>query len=305
MTNHAATAGSKCDGAISLEANCPQILWGIFTAILILMASPARAQDDNPQVHIVPVASFAQTEQPPAPGLEATRQEQQAATNDVKITVPAGTRFSLAVAQAISSKHTKPGDTVHLQFVFPVVVGSRMVIPPGTYVQGIVDEITRKDRRYEVLALKLRSANLIFSTGYTVSIPESVDIHPTYGALALPGSPYTTQPPVMAAAGTTTDFPVPHMPSFGKIIGITFGAVAAVAVVALVIHSNRDFYMEAGTPVEFAVNSPLVLEEGSVSAAIEQFSKVPPHIVRPARRMRTCWTTATDNYPSTPYPCPR
>jgi hypothetical protein len=305
MTNYAATAGSNHDGAISLEASCPGILWGIFAATLILMASPAIAQDDNPQVHIVPVASLTQTEQPAAPAFESTRQERQAPANDVRITVPAGTRFSLAVAQAISSKHTKPGDSVHLQFVFPVAVGSRVVIPPGTYVHGIVDEITRKDRRYEVLAMKLRSANLIFSTGYTVSIPESVDIHPTYGALALPDSPYTTRPPVMAAAGTTTDFPVPHMPSFGKIVGITFGAAAAVTVVALVIHSKRDFYMEAGTPVEFAINSPLVLDEGSVSAAVEQFSKVPPHIVRPARRMRTCWTTATDSYPSTPYPCPR
>jgi hypothetical protein len=305
MTNYAATAGSNRDGAISLEASRPGTLWGIFAATLILMASPATAQDDNPQVHIVPVASFGQTEQPSAPGLEATRQEQQAATNDVKITVPAGTRFSLAVAQAISSKHTKPGDSVNLQFVFPVAVGSRMVIPPGTYVQGIVDEVTRKDRHYEVLAMKLRSTNLIFSTGYTVSIPESVDVHPTYGALALPDSPYTTRPPVMAAAGTTTDFPVPHMPSFGKILGIMFGAAAAVTVVALVIHSNRDFYMEAGTPVELLINSPLVLDESSVSAAVQQSSKVPPRIVRPARRMRTCWTTATDDYPSTPYPCPR
>src|SRR5262249_32766276 len=181
----------------------------------------------NPQVHIVPASVVTETGQPSVPEQESSGQEQQAAASGAKITVPAGTRFSLAVAQAISSKHTKPGASINLQFVFPVVVGNRMVIPPGTYVQGIVDEITRKDRRYEVLAMKLRSANLISSTGYTVSIPESVDVPPTCGALALPDSPPTTRPPVMAAAGAPPDFPVPHMPSFGKIIGITFGAMAA------------------------------------------------------------------------------
>jgi hypothetical protein len=304
MTNHAGTAGASCDGGVFLQASCTAISWSLFAA-LILMTSSAMAQDDNPQVHIVPV-SFAVTEtaQPSASEVQSS-QEQQSAANDAKITVPAGTRFSLAVAQAISFKHTRPGDRINLQVIFPVAVGNRMVIPPGTYVQGIVDEITRKDRRYEVLAMKLRSANLIFSTGYTVLIPESVDVHPTYGRLAPPDSPNTTRPPVMAAVGGTPDFPVPHMPSFGKIVGIMVGAMAAVTVVALVIHSNRDVYMEAGTPVELLINSPLVLDESSVSAAVQQFSKVPPHIVRPSRRMRTCWTTATDNYPSTPYPCPR
>lgn len=303
MTNHAGTAGSR-DGAISLQASSTRIFWVLLAITLILVASPAMAQDDDPQVHIVP-ASVTETMQPFTSELQSSGQDQEAAANDDKITVPAGTRFSLALAQAISAKHTRPGASINLQFVFPVVVGNRMVIPPGTYVQGVVDEITRKDRRYEVLAMKLRSANLIFSTGYTVSIPESVDVHPTYGALALPDSPHTTPPPVMAAAGATPDFPAPHMPSFGKIVGITFGAAAAVTVVALVVHSNRDFFMEAGTPVEFLVNSPLVLDQSSVSAAVEQFSKMPPHIVRPPRRMRTCWTTETDNYPSTPYPCPR
>lgn len=303
MTN-TGTAGGKCDSAIFLQANCTGVFLGLFAA-LILMALPAVAQDDNPQVHIVPVSSITETAQPSALELKWNGQEQQPVANDAKITVPAGTRFSLAVAQAISSKHSQPGDSINLQFVFPVVVGNRMVIPPGTYVQGIVDEITRKDRRYEVLSMKLRSANLIFSTGYTVPIPESVDVRPTYGLLAPADSTHTTRTPVMAAAGTTPDFPVPHMPSFGKIVGITVGAMAAVTVVALIAHSHRDFFMEAGTPVELSINSPLVLDESSASAAVQQFANVPPHIVRPPRRMRTCWTTATDNYPSTPYPCPR
>src|SRR5262249_17070333 len=99
--------------------------------------------------------------------------------------------------------------------------------------------------------------------------------------------------------------PVPHMPSFGKIFGITVGVMAAVAVVALVVHSNRDFFMEAGTPVELTINSPVVLDDSGVTAAVQQFSKVPPQIVRAPRRMGTWWTTATDDYPSTPYPCPR
>jgi hypothetical protein len=274
---------------------------------IIFVAWPAAAQDDNPRVEIVPApAVLAQVTQPVHETQDS--QNQQPLPSDEKITVPAGTQLSLALVRSLSFKHTKPGDSVNLQFVFPVTSGNRMVIPPGTYVQGIIDQVTEHDRRYGLLAMRLRSAQVIFSTGYIVTISAPVDVHPTYGKLTAPDSPRTGQAPVMAAVGATptpTLPPLPHLgPSTGELIAIGVGLAAASTVTTLVVYYNRDFLMEAGTPVDITLSAPLELQASSVTAAVQQFSQAPPEIVPPSRRMRTCWTPGTPEYPSTPYPCP-
>jgi hypothetical protein len=53
------------------------------------------------------------------------------------ITVPEGTKIPLRLENAISTKSARPGDGVYLRTVFPVTVDNTMVIPVGTYVQGV------------------------------------------------------------------------------------------------------------------------------------------------------------------------
>ena len=68
-------------------------------------------------------------------------------------TVPAGTKFLLQLRSSINTKSAKPGDGVYLASTFPVVVGNRVMIPVGVYVQGVVDRVERaghvkgKDKR--------------------------------------------------------------------------------------------------------------------------------------------------------------
>jgi hypothetical protein len=280
--------------------------------LLLLSFIPGVAQDDDAQVHIVPVASLAapatQAAQPDASRDDSKSPEEQAAP-DEQITLPPGTRLSLALVRSLSLKHTKPGDNVNLQFIFPVTAGQRMVIPPGTYLQGAIDQVMERDRAYELMSLKLRSADVIFTTGYAVSIPGPLDVNPTYGKLARRHAPKTPgQVPVMAATGDPTLPPLPPLPhlgpSMGELIGIGLGVAAAAATVGFIAYHNRDFLMEAGTPVEITLSAPLVLDANQVNEAVRQFANAPPQIVPPPRKMRTCWTASTPDFPSTPYPCP-
>ncbi len=55
----------------------------------------------------------------------------------------------------------KPGRDVHLQITFPVTVGSQMPIPPGAYIQGVVEKVVKKDRRS--LQFTINSALYCFS----------------------------------------------------------------------------------------------------------------------------------------------
>ena len=64
----------------------------------------------------------------------------------LRVTVPAGTRIPLALKHAISTKSVRPGDPVYLQTTFPVAENNRILIPAGTYVQGVVDSVKRAGR---------------------------------------------------------------------------------------------------------------------------------------------------------------
>jgi type IV secretory pathway VirB10-like protein len=91
------------------------------------------------------------------------------------ITIPAGTKVPLVLKNAINTKHAQPGDNVYLQTSFPVTQDNRIVIPAGTYVQGIINRVRRPGRvkgRAEVL---MHFNRMIFPNGYTVSLPGSLD----------------------------------------------------------------------------------------------------------------------------------
>lgn len=95
-------------------------------------------------------AAIAQVPVPaPAPAGE------QAAESGLKQPEPAkpgmfvlepGTRIPLALINSVSTKHSAEGDRVYLETVFPVVVDGRVIVPPGSYVQGTITEIKRPGR---------------------------------------------------------------------------------------------------------------------------------------------------------------
>ena len=82
-----------------------------------------------------------------------------------EITVPAGTRIALRLTDPIDSMTAKTGDTVHARVAFPVAVGNTVAIPPETYVDGAIDDVTRRGRH---AGFRIHFKHLIFSNGYTV-----------------------------------------------------------------------------------------------------------------------------------------
>jgi hypothetical protein len=61
-------------------------------------------------------------------------------------TVQAGTRIPLGLINSVSTKHSAAGDRIYLETVFPIVIDSHIVIPPGSYVTGTVTEVKRPGR---------------------------------------------------------------------------------------------------------------------------------------------------------------
>ena len=81
--------------------------------------------------------------------------------------VDSGSKIALNLLNTISSKQATEGDKVYLETLFPVLVGGKIVIPPGSYVHGIVTEVKRPGRVKGKGELYLRFDSLILPNGVT------------------------------------------------------------------------------------------------------------------------------------------
>ena len=82
-------------------------------------------------------------------------------------TVAAGTRIPLGLINSVSTKNSVAGDRIYLETVFPIVIDSHIVIPPGSYVQGTVTEVKRPGRVKGRGELYVRFDTLTLPNGVT------------------------------------------------------------------------------------------------------------------------------------------
>jgi hypothetical protein len=194
-------------------------------------------------------------------------------------TVPAGTKVLLELRSAINTKSAKAGDGVYLSSTFPVVVGNRVMIPNGVYVQGVVDRVQRGGRVKGKAQLDMHFTSIIFPNGSVVEIPGVVD--------SMPGSKNQT---VMndgegtiqqngdkgRNAGQTAEIALPTGAGVGTIGGVASGhpiegglaglgaGLATVGIVSLFTR-NADVDIPRGTQVEMVLQRPLMLEDENLA----------------------------------------
>jgi type IV secretion system protein VirB10 len=95
-----------------------------------------------------------------------------------EIVIPAGTKVPIKLENAISTKSNQQGDPVYAVTTFPVVLNERIVIPPGTYVQGRIMQIKPAPRFKGRAEVMMHFTTLIYPSGYTVMLPGSIENAP-------------------------------------------------------------------------------------------------------------------------------
>ncbi len=228
------------------------------------------------------------------------------------VTIPAGTKLQLGLVRPLSVKKTNPGDSAYLQVTFPVSVGSEMLVPPGTYLQGTIGKIVRRDRTRALLEFELSSASLIYSTGYTVNFPGTLDAAPVIAQLTPPsvGRPQSVpQVGAMSATGTTpAPLPAPSLGDAPRNAMIAVGVAGAVGLVLVgIAASHSDVLMEVGTPMQIVLPAPLQLERERVVAAVQQYStqaasNPPPIVQPPPQKPKMCYDPGSPGTPDTVIP---
>jgi hypothetical protein len=245
------------------------------------LSAAAQTQSSTPANPDVSPQS--QTTPPPA----TTQTARQGALTQVQMsakktyTVPAGTKVLLQLRSSVNTKSARAGDGVYLASTFPVVVGNKVLIPAGVYVQGRVDRVARAGRVKGKAQLDMHFTSIIFPNGSVVEIPGIVNSVPgakkqtvkddgegtieqdsdkgrnagKVAAVAIP-----TGATVGSIGGINSDHPLA-----GGVAGV--GAGLATAGLVSLFTRGADVNIESGTQVEMVLQRPLILEEENLAGA--------------------------------------
>lgn len=196
-------------------------------------------------------------------------------------TVPAGTKVLLQLRSAVNTKSAQPGDGVYLASTFPVVVGNRVLIPAGVYVQGVVDRVQRAGRVHGRAQLDMHFTSMIFPNGTVVEIPGMVNNLPGASKQDVKkdgegtieqesdktrnmGKVAEVSVPTGATIGSIGGLGGGH-PVLGGLAGVA-GGVAAAGLVSLFTR-GADVNIPEGTQVEMVLQRPLILQEENLAQA--------------------------------------
>jgi type IV secretion system protein VirB10 len=225
-------------------------------------------------------------------------------------TVPAGTKVLLQLRSSVNTKSAKPGDGVYLASTFPVVVGNRVMIPAGVYVQGVVDRVARAGHVKGKAQLDMHFTSIIFPNGSVVEIPGLVNSIPGAkkqsvrddgeGTIEQEGDKTRNMGkvaevsiPTGGTVGSIGGLGSGH-PLAGGIAGIGAG-LAAAGLVSLFTR-GADVNIESGTQVEMVLQRPLILEQENLAgvgapgsaAALVPAAEQPKPLGKPNRARVLC-----------------
>jgi hypothetical protein len=196
------------------------------------------------------------------------------------LTIPAGTRIPLTLANPIYPKHARRGDSIHATTAFPVTLGSQVAIPAGVLVEGVVDKLVKKDRLGHPW-IQAHFTRMVFPNGYVLSL----EAQSTEARAKSPESFHEQEEPVPAhengpSAGDALDFqfqqpPNPTLPPLPKpnytpaIVGGVVGVAAAVAIAIIAAHHRYDyFWYDVGFQFDMVLQSPLQLDAANWNADV-------------------------------------
>jgi hypothetical protein len=195
------------------------------------------------------------------------------------VTVAAGTRIPLILKQGITTKNAHVGDPVYAQTSFPITLNDRIVIPPGTFVQGEIRRVQRPGKVRGRAELQMNFTSMIFPNGYTLMLPGAVQGTPgdagtngvkdkegtiegdsnkgkdvgTIVGMAIPG----------AGIGAISD----QGGGKGAAIGAASGGVLGLATVLLT--RGPEIQLGVGDSIEMVLERSLTIEQTKVNRAAQ------------------------------------
>lgn len=190
--------------------------------------------------------------------------------------VQTGTRIPLSMINSVNTKNSAAGDRIYLQTVFPILANGKIVIPPGSYVEGTVTEVKRPGRVKGRGMLFVRFDSLILPNGVTRDFRARVGsldgrgdekLERSEGKIQSEGGKgddaktiaVTTASGGLIGAGLGGE--VGHM---GEGAAIGAGAGAAAGVMMAMLSRGPDATLPKGSTIEMVLDRQLTFSGGEV-----------------------------------------
>jgi hypothetical protein len=154
---------------------------------------------------------------------------------DPALTIPAGATMQVALIRPVWAGTASPGASIYAQTTFPVTVGGKIAVPPGTFVEGRLEKLTRPARRSNRGELQILFTHIIFANGYVAALP-----------------------------GANIGAPAPTA------VGAQNNPAETLIAVAIQVSQRNDLLLDNGAQIEITLASPLTLDLQAVAAAIPQ-----------------------------------
>ena len=186
--------------------------------------------------------------------------------------IPAGTRVPLSLKQAISTKTAKEGDAVYAETTFPFVIEDRIVIPPGTYVQGRIRQVQRGGHVKGRAEILVHFTSMIYPSGYTVILGGAVENAPGAGRTSVTDSEGTIRQDsdtgrkaATAASTAGAGAAIGGIHGWkGAGVGAGIGGAAGLAIAML--SRGSDVKLEPGTSIEMEIERDIPVNSSRISA---------------------------------------
>jgi hypothetical protein len=195
------------------------------------------------------------------------------------LTIPAGSQIPISLAQAISTKNAREGDPVYAQTTFPFVLNQRVLVPPGTYIQGKISRVERAGHGHGRAEILMHFTSMIYPSGYTVMLPASVENTPGADNKSVKDSEGTIQQDsdtgkrvedaakngVYGTMGGATAGGLATGSLNGARVGA--GAGAATGIAWALLKRRPDVRLEVGTSIQMEIQRPIPLDPSRISLA--------------------------------------
>jgi type IV secretion system protein VirB10 len=245
-----------------------EIVMRIFSIVLLASSISFGQSADTPQLEGAAASADQRTATASTP----------APSDANSLTIPAGTKIPLALKQAISTKNAREGDAVYAETAFPFVIGDRVIVPAGSYIQGTITHVERGGRVKGRAEILMHFTSMIYPSGYTVMLPGSVENTPGADDKSVKDEEGTIQQDkdtgkkieeaakggVYGASGGALAGGLSSGLN-GARVGAAAGAAAAVGWVLL--KRGNDVKLDVGTSIEMDIQRSVVVDANRISAA--------------------------------------
>ena len=182
--------------------------------------------------------------------------------------IPQGSHVALKMVNSITTKTAKEGDYVYMTTATPIAADNQIVVPVGSYVQGVVSKSVRSGRISGKAELGIRIDTLTLTDGRVIRITPklaSVDSGESSQRVSSPEGQIKQGSDIGRDAKTTAE-----LSGVGAVVGaevdrswsgagIGAGAGAGVGLITVLLTRGKEVELRPGTTVDVVFDRAIPL----------------------------------------------